>query len=142
MSDKPGTDEHLDQLAKKLLKAREALTKAIDMADAPQDELLKFNDHGQWKLAKAMKPWRGGMFTSEHINNAASQKTHEGAVAEARKAVDSSNAREYNKRQAHHTLDNMKPHPQHKHLLSYMTNAGFAYNQKIKRRKQGVKDDE
>lgn len=50
MANKFETAEDLDKFADKLRNTRDKLVKAIEMMEAPESELVKFNDHGQWKL--------------------------------------------------------------------------------------------
>ncbi len=52
MSRKFETIEELDAFADRLRKTREILKKAVKMMEAPTNELIKFNNHGQWELTK------------------------------------------------------------------------------------------
>jgi hypothetical protein len=53
MPNKFDTVEDLEKFASKLRDTRKKLVKAIEMAEAPENELVKFNDHGQWSLTKS-----------------------------------------------------------------------------------------
>jgi hypothetical protein len=50
MPNKFDTVEDLEKFASKLRDTRKKLVKAIEMAEAPENELVKFNDHGQWSV--------------------------------------------------------------------------------------------
>ncbi len=57
MPNKFETIEDLDRFAEKLKKTKETLVKALAK---PSEELIKFNDHGQWQLSDKEKEARKG----------------------------------------------------------------------------------
>lgn len=58
MSRKFDTIEELDAFADKLRKTKEIIEKTANVVEAPSEELIKFNEHGQWELNKGCDEMR------------------------------------------------------------------------------------